>query len=157
MAKIQSKVKQDTTRRELPLRKKIIFSGVVVFVVFACLELGLRAARIGEAPVVGVLRFGYETGIPVFDSDGIEREGEPYRDVPLFEADPVLFWKPIANTPFTGTAGLRLPAPETKMKERGRLSNWGHRRFLQFSRCESLSKPICGIGQRRRRAAKWKW
>ena len=119
MVKIQSKVKQDTTRRELPLRKKIIFAGVVVFVVFACLELGLRAARIGEAPVVGVLRFGYETGIPVFDSDGIEREGEPYRDVPLFEADPVLFWKPIANTPFTGTAGLRLPAPETKMKERG--------------------------------------
>ena len=30
-----------------------------------------------------------------------------------------MFWKPIANTPFTGTAGLRLPAPETKMKERG--------------------------------------
>ena len=57
----------------------------MVFGLFALLEFGLRLARIGEPPAIGVLRFGYDTGIPVFDSDGIEREGEPFQDVPLFE------------------------------------------------------------------------
>jgi lysophospholipase L1-like esterase len=84
---------------------------------FALLEFGLRLARVGEPPTIGVLRFGYDTGIPVFDSDGIEREGEPFQDVPLFAADPVLFWKPIANTPFTGADGLRLATPSSKQKE----------------------------------------
>lgn len=96
---------------QLSIQKKLVFSLVVVVGVFGFLEIGLRAARIGEPPTIGVLRFGYDTGIPVFDSDGIEREGETYQDTPLFEADPVLFWKPIANTPFTGADGLRLPAP----------------------------------------------
>ncbi len=91
----------------------------MVFGLFALLEFGLRLARIGEPPAIGVLRFGYDTGIPVFDSDGIEREGEPFQDVPLFEADPILFWKPIANTPFTGADGLRLATPSAKQKEQG--------------------------------------
>lgn len=109
------KRKQTSSSRphRLSLRKKILFSLLTVAAVFALLELGLRAARIGEPPIVGSLRFGYETGIPIYDSDGILREGEPYRDVPLFEADPVLFWKPIANTPFTGIDGLRRPAPKS--------------------------------------------
>ena len=111
--------KRDEHTHELSVRKKIVFSSVVVVGVFALLEIGLRVARIGEPPVIGVLRFGYETGIPVFDSDGIEREGEVFQDVPLFEVDPVLFWKPIANTPFTGPAGLRLPAPTNKSKKEG--------------------------------------
>ncbi|MGI9472054.1 MAG: SGNH/GDSL hydrolase family protein [Rubripirellula sp.] len=100
----------------LSLRKKIAFSFVSVVAVFAFVELALRLARVGEPPTVGVMRFGYDTGIPIFDSDGIEYEGEPFRDVPLFEADLTLFWKPIANTPFTGTEGLRLPTPESKQK-----------------------------------------
>ena len=103
----------------LSLRKKIAFSILVVVGVFAFLEFGLRVARVGEPPAVGVMRFGYDTGIPIFDSDGIEREGEPFQDFPLFEADLLLFWKPIANTPFTGDEGLRLPAPESKEKEPG--------------------------------------
>lgn len=103
----------------LTLKKKILFSAVTVLLVFLLLELGLRVARIGEPPVVGSLRFGYDTGIPIFDSDGILREGEPYRDVPLFEADPVLFWKPIANTPFTGIDGLRLETPQSSRKQEG--------------------------------------
>jgi lysophospholipase L1-like esterase len=101
------------SRHRLTLGKKILFSALTLFAVFAVVELGLRAARIGEPPIVGSLRFGYETGIPIYDSDGILREGEPFRDVPLFEADPALFWKPIANTPFTGIDGLRLPAPKS--------------------------------------------
>lgn len=102
--------------RELPLRKKIAFSLITVVGTFAFLELGLRLARIGEPPAIGVLRFGYDTGIPVFDSDGIEREGEPFHDVPLFAADPFLFWKPIANTPFTGADGLRRETPSSMQK-----------------------------------------
>ncbi len=117
MSKRKAKRELTPRKRQLPLGKKIAFSFVMVFGLFALLESGLRLARIGEPPTIGVLRFGYDTGIPVFDSDGIEREGEPYRDVPLFEADPILFWKPIANTPFTGTAGLRLPTPSVKQKD----------------------------------------
>ena len=98
---------RDQRTHELSVRKKIVFSSVVVVGVFALLEIGLRVARIGEPPVIGVLRFGYETVIPVFDSYGIEREGEVFQDVPLFEVDPVLFWKPIANTPFTGPAATK--------------------------------------------------
>ena len=118
MARRKKKAKQER-RASLPLRKKILFSVVTVLGAFTFVELGLRLARIGEPPAIGVLRFGYDTGIPVFDSDGIEREGEPFQDVPLFEADPNLFWKPIANTPFTGADGLRLETPATQQKPPG--------------------------------------
>jgi lysophospholipase L1-like esterase len=115
----KSQQSKNATRPPLTLRKKILFSALTVLAVFAALELGLRLARIGAPPVVGSLRFGYDTGIPIYDSDGILREGEPYRDVPLFEADPVLFWKPIANTPFTGIDGLRLETPQSSLKQEG--------------------------------------
>ncbi len=65
------------------------------------------------------MSFHWSCGIPRFDSDGIEQEGEPFQDIPLFEADPILFWKPIANTPFTGVDGLRLATPKTKQKQQG--------------------------------------
>lgn len=119
MSKRKRQKPKQIDRPPLTLRKKILFSVVTVLGVFACLELGLRLARVGEPPVVGSLRFGYDTGIPIYDSDGILREGEPFRDVPLFEADPVLFWKPIANTPFTGIDGLRLETPRTIRKSEG--------------------------------------
>ena len=107
------------SKPQLSVRKKILFSFVFVVGVLGTIELVLRVARIGEPPAIGVLRFGYDTGIPIFDADGIEREGEFYQDVPLFEADPNLFWKPIADTPFTGADGLRLPAPSQKSKDDG--------------------------------------
>lgn len=119
MARKKTKRKHAPRSRQLSLRKKIAFSFIMVVGSYALLEIGLRLAGIGEPPAIGVLRFGYDTGIPVFDSDGIEREGEPFQDVPLFAADPVLFWKPIANTPFTGADGLRRETPSSKQKEPG--------------------------------------
>ena len=96
-----------------------MFSAVVVVVLFLGTETLLRMARLGEPPQVGVLRFGYDDGIPLYDSDGIEREGETFTDFPIFESDADLFWRPIANTPFTGIDGLRLTAPNTKIKPEG--------------------------------------
>ena len=78
-----------------------MFSCFVVVSLFLACEGLLRLARLGEPPEVGVLRFGYDSGIPLYDSDGIEREGEPFRDFPIFESDAEIFWKPIAETPFT--------------------------------------------------------
>ncbi|MDA9778598.1 SGNH/GDSL hydrolase family protein [Rubripirellula sp.] len=103
----------------LSLRRKILFSALIVFVLFFGAEFLLRLARLGEPPEIGVLRFGYDAGIPLYDSDGIEREGEPFTDFPIFEADPNLFWRPIENTPFTGIDGLRLDAPQSKVKSEG--------------------------------------
>lgn len=100
----------------LSLGKKLLFSSITLIAVFALLEIGLRAAGIGQPPTIGRLRFGYDAGIPRFDSDGIQREGEPFREMPLFEADPILYWKPIANTPFTGPEGFRGETPHAKAK-----------------------------------------
>lgn len=119
MSRRKKQVATEPQRRSLSPRKKLFFSFFVLLSVFAFLEFGLRLARIGEPPEDGLLRFGYDTGIPIFDSDGIEREGEPFQDFPLFEADAELFWKPIENTPFTGPNGLRLATPATKQKDSG--------------------------------------
>lgn len=103
----------------LTWQRKLLFSISIVLALFLGLELLLRVARLGEPPEVGVLRFGYDSGIPLYDSDGIEREGEPFTDFPIFESDANLFWKPIANTPFTGIDGLRHQAPRAKAKAEG--------------------------------------
>lgn len=101
--------------KRLPLRRKLIYSAIVCLGFFGFLELGLRLIKVGQPPVLGHLRFGYDTGIPLYDSDGIEQEGVVYQDVPLFERHPELFWQPIANSPFTGPRGLRKPEPEWKV------------------------------------------
>lgn len=119
MSKRKTEQRADPPVVGLSIRKKLLFSLITVVGLFCCVELVLRLARVGEPPVVGSLRFGYDTGIPIYDSDGILREGEPYQDVPLFEADPELFWRPIANTPFTGIDGLRLATPATQSKPDG--------------------------------------
>lgn len=114
-----SQTRSFPAKPQLSIQKKLWFSLVVLVCVFAFVEVVLRIARIGEPPTIGVLRFGYDTGIPVFDSDGIEHEGETYREMALFEADSNLFWKPVVNTPFTGADGLRLPTPSHKSKGDG--------------------------------------
>ncbi len=97
--------------RRIPLYRKLIYSAVIVLGFFGFLELGLRAVGLGKPPVIGELQFGYDTGIPRYDSDGIESEGQLYTSVPLFEPHHKLFWQPIANTPFTGPGGFRQPEP----------------------------------------------
>lgn len=107
-----SKPEQKMQATSIAWYRKLIYSMIVGVGFFGFLELGLRVLDLGRPPVLGHLRFGYETGIPVFDSDGIEAEGEVYQDMPLFEADSELFWRPIASTPFTGPLGFRKPEPE---------------------------------------------
>ena len=132
------------------MRKKAIFSIAATLIFFSLLEVALRITGLGTPPVIGTLRFGYETGIPQFDADGIEREGQLFQDYPLFEADPILFWKPISHTPFTGPEGLRLPVPLLKEKPPGvyRLAIIGDscsflgsvlypQRFVELAQCES--------------------
>ena len=101
--------------RRLPLHRKLIYSTIVFAGVFGFLEIGLRVVGVGRPPVLGKLRFGYETGVPLYDSDGVEEEGVVYQDLPLFERHAELFWRPIANSPFTGPRGLRKPEPEWKV------------------------------------------
>ncbi len=52
------------------------------------------------------LQFGYSTGVPVWDEDGILEEAQPVK-VKLFQPDEELFWKPIPNTGFTNAQGFR--------------------------------------------------
>ncbi|MCZ6836539.1 MAG: SGNH/GDSL hydrolase family protein, partial [Planctomycetota bacterium] len=106
---------QSPPQIKLSLTRKLAFSLVTVLLFFTILEVGLRVAGLGEAQVIGELHFGYNTGVPKFDEDGIEQEGEPY-NLPLFEEDDELFWKPIGPTRFTGMHGFRRPEPQTKSK-----------------------------------------
>ena len=52
------------------------------------------------------LQFGYSTGVPVWDEDGILEEARPVK-VKLFQNDENLFWKTIPNTDFTNAQGFR--------------------------------------------------
>jgi lysophospholipase L1-like esterase len=97
--------------------KSVAFAAIALILFFGGLEVGLRVLHVGEDPV-GTLRFGYDTGIPVFDTDGVLREGT-FHEYPLFGPDPVLFWRPLEDTPFTGTDGLRKPVPASRGKPPG--------------------------------------
>jgi lysophospholipase L1-like esterase len=79
--------------------------GVIFALVIA--EMALRFGGVTPGRVnTGYLQFGYETGIPNIDEDGVRAEGRLER-VQLFEPDPELLWHPIANTPFTNSRGMR--------------------------------------------------
>jgi len=52
------------------------------------------------------MQFGYSTGIPVWDEDGI-LEGKAPVKVKLFQYDEELFWKTIPDTEFTNSQGFR--------------------------------------------------
>lgn len=78
-----------------------------VLIAFALSEIILRAIK--WQPIRksdGYMQFGYRTGIPLYDEDGLLKEGEPVR-VRLFQYDRELFWKPIPDTGFTNGAGFR--------------------------------------------------
>lgn len=52
------------------------------------------------------LQFGYSTGVPVWDEDGVLEEARPVK-IKLFEYDDELFWKTIPATEFTNAQGFR--------------------------------------------------
>lgn len=52
------------------------------------------------------LQFGYSTGVPVWDEDGLLEEAQPVK-IKLFESDEELFWRTIPNTEFTNAQGFR--------------------------------------------------
>jgi lysophospholipase L1-like esterase len=73
----------------------------------AIAEIGMRVAGFHPGRLNdGYLQFGYITGIPTFDEDGVLRENQPAR-VRLFGWDPELLWAPLPNTPFTNREGFR--------------------------------------------------
>jgi lysophospholipase L1-like esterase len=80
---------------------------LTVVVTLALAELGLRLAGFQPGRVnAGYLQFGYRTGIPTFDEDGLLSEGQPLR-LQLFGADPDLLWVPLPGTPYTNSRGFR--------------------------------------------------
>ncbi|MEJ2490153.1 MAG: GDSL-type esterase/lipase family protein [Desulfuromonadales bacterium] len=52
------------------------------------------------------LQFGYSTGVPIWDEDGLLEEARPVK-VKLFQYDPELFWTTIPGTDFTNRQGFR--------------------------------------------------
>lgn len=91
--------------RRLLLTLSAIAAGVLAAVMVA--EAGLQILQFHPGQVNGgYLQFGYPAGIPTMDEDGVRAEGRPAR-VRLFEPDPELLWRPIANTEFTNSVGLR--------------------------------------------------
>lgn len=52
------------------------------------------------------MQFGYSTGVPIWDEDGVLEESHPVK-VKLFQYDQELFWKTIPNTEFTNGQGFR--------------------------------------------------
>lgn len=52
------------------------------------------------------MQFGYSTGVPVWDEDGLLEEAQPVK-VKLFKYDDELFWRTIPGTEFTNKQGFR--------------------------------------------------
>lgn len=100
------------------LTTRVLYSTITVIALFGILELALRVIGLGNPPIVGKLDFGYRTGIPIYDEDGIEEEGNVY-PLPLFESDTYLFWRPVSDSAFTGLDGLRKPLPTSRNKAAG--------------------------------------
>lgn len=85
---------------------KFLLPPAVILLFALALQLYLVLTGWQPGPEAGYMQFGYRTGIPAFDEDGLLEEGKPVK-VRLFEPDPDLFWKPISNTPFTNSQGFR--------------------------------------------------
>src|SRR4029434_10536388 len=94
-----------------------ILLALVLVVVFGEITLRLLDFRPGKFNS-GYLQFGYRSGIPTYDEDRLQSEGEPVR-VQLFHADPELLWAPIPRTEFTNSQGFRGRREFTLPKPRG--------------------------------------
>lgn len=90
---------------------KIIFNAVTVLfsILIGVVLCELLLVAIGWSPqktTSEYLQFGYSTGVPVWDEDGLLEEAQPVK-VKLFQYDDELFWKTIPNTEFTNPQGFR--------------------------------------------------
>jgi lysophospholipase L1-like esterase len=82
---------------------------LVVSIVFALVVCEVALVMTNWSPqrsTSDYMQFGYSTGVPVWDEDGLLEEGQPVK-VKLFQQDEELFWKTIPDTEFTNTQGFR--------------------------------------------------
>ncbi len=92
-------------QRLLLFRAVAILLGLTIALIAA--EAVLRLTKFNPGQVnVGYMQFGYETGRPSFDEDGVQKEIVNYR-LRLFQPDSELLWRTIPNTPFTNSQGFR--------------------------------------------------
>jgi lysophospholipase L1-like esterase len=94
------------------MKKKIIFFNIITFIVsvaFALIVCEVALIAIDWSPqrsTSDYLQFGYSTGVPIWDEDGVLEEAQPVK-VKLFQQDEELFWKTIPDTDFTNGQGFR--------------------------------------------------
>ena len=94
------------------MKKKNIFFNIITLIVSVSLALVVcefALVAIDWSPqrsTSDYLQFGYSTGVPIWDEDGVLEEAQPVK-VKLFQQDEELFWKTIPNTDFTNGQGFR--------------------------------------------------
>jgi lysophospholipase L1-like esterase len=82
----------------------VLLSLVVIAVICEVILVAVKWSPQGSTS--GYLQFGYSTGVPVWDEDGILEEARPVK-IRLFEYDEDLFWRTIPDTDFTNAQGFR--------------------------------------------------
>ena len=94
------------------MKKKNIFFNIITLLVSVSLALvacEVALVAIDWSPqrsTSDYLQFGYSTGVPIWDEDGVLDEAQPVK-VKLFQQDEELFWKTIPDTEFTNGQGFR--------------------------------------------------
>lgn len=82
---------------------------LIVSVVLALVACEIALVAIGWSPqrsTSDYLQFGYSTGVPIWDEDGVLEDAQPVK-VKLFQQDEELFWTTIPDTDFTNGQGFR--------------------------------------------------
>jgi len=95
----------DNLMKKVLLNLLTVFLSLVVAMV-ACEIILVSMDWSPQRSTSDYLQFGYSTGVPIWDEDGILEEARPVK-VKLFQPDDSLFWKPIPNTEFTNAQGFR--------------------------------------------------
>lgn len=94
------------------MKNKSIYCNILITVlsiVFALVVCEVALVAINWSPqrsTSDYMQFGYSTGVPIWDEDGILDEAQPVK-VKLFQQDEELFWKTIPDTEYTNGQGFR--------------------------------------------------
>jgi len=94
------------------MKNKSIYLNIITLIVSVALALAAcEVALIAidwspQSSTSEYLQFGYSTGVPIWDEDGVLDEAKPVK-VKLFQQDEDLFWKTIPDTEFTNGQGFR--------------------------------------------------